>query len=330
MTILDELREKAQSKGRHIVLAEGTDPRTILAAGRIVREGIAKITLLGKPDAIRQAAKDAIADLSGLDIIDPNVSDWQDEFTAELTRLRAHKGMTPELAREKISDPLYFSTMMVHMGYADGMLAGAVNTSASVLRPCLEIIKTKPGIKTASGAFLIVSPLEELGDRGRFVFADGAVNPMPNAEQLAEIAYCSAQTAIHIAGIKEPRVAMLSFSTKGSSEHEQITVVREATRLAHERYPDLILDGEFQLDAAVVPSVCAAKAPDSPVGGRANVLVFPDLQSGNICSKAVQRFGSARALGPVLQGMRKPVNDLSRGCSTDDIVNMVSIVCCQK
>jgi len=328
--LIENIRAKARAAGKHIVLAEGTEKRTVAAAAILTQERLARITLLGPVDEIKAVAAENNVDLTGVELVNPAESPFYEEFAEELFRLREKKGMTKELALETMKDPLYFGVMLVHQDICYGMVAGAQNTTGNVLRPALQIIKTKPGVTTVSGAFLMISPKTEYGADGVMVFTDCAVTPDPTAEQLAEIAYCAHMTALHIAGIAEPRIALLSFSTKGSAQHELVDKVQEAVRIAHEKYPELVLDGEMQLDAAIVPQVGAAKAPGSPVAGRANVLIFPDLQSGNICYKAVQRLGDAEAVGPVLQGMNKPVNDLSRGCSIEDIVNTVAMVCCQK
>lgn len=328
MSIIDDIRAKAKKNQRTIVLAEGTEERTVTAAGLIAKEGIAKIILLGKVNEVKAVAAKVGTDLAKITVIDPEQSEKFDGFAAELYELRKKKGLTEEAARQLVANPLYFGAMMIYKGEADGMVAGAQNTTGDVLRPALQIIKTAPGISSVSGAFIMVSPKKELGDNGILLFADCAVNPNPTAEQLAEIAVVSARTARALVGF-EPKVAMLSFSTKGSAKHELVDKVIEATCLAKEKDPALIVDGELQADAAIVAKVGASKAPGSIVAGQANVLVFPDLQAGNIGYKLAQRFGGVEAIGPVLQGMAKPVNDLSRGCSVEDIVNTVAITACQ-
>ena len=330
MTLIENIRAKAKLQGKSIVLAEGTEKRTVSAAAILVKEGICQVTLVGNEDEVKKVAAEQGVDLTGVKIVDPATSEWFEDFAQTYCKLREKKGMTIEKARETMKKELYFGVMMVYKGYVDGMVAGAKNTTGDVLRPGFEIIKTKPGISAVSGTFVMITPQKDFGEDGILLFADCAVNPNPTADQLAEFAYCTAQTAKDIAGFAEPRVAMLSFSTKGSAKHELVDKVVEATRIAKEKYPDLLIDGEMQLDAAIVPSVGASKAPGSPVAGRANILIFPDLQAGNACYKAVQRFSGAEAVGPILQGMNKPVNDLSRGCSVDDIVNTVAMVCCQK
>lgn len=330
MDLIKQIREKAIAAKKHIVLAEGTEERTVAAAAIITKEKIAEITLLGPVDKIKEVAAKVGADLTGVNLVDPEQSADFNEHAFAFFKMREKKGMTFEKAVETMKNPLYFGVMMVYKDQAYGMVAGAQNSTGNVLRPALQIVKTKPGISSVSGAFLMIAPNKELGDNGVLVFADCAVNPTITAEQMAEIAYCSAQTAKEIAGIAEPKVAMLSFSTKGSASHELVDKVSEAVKIAKERYPELDVDGELQMDAAIIPSVGELKAPGSKVAGHANVLVFPDLQSGNIAYKTAQRFGGVEAVGPVLQGMAKPVNDLSRGCSIEDIVNTVAMVCCQK
>lgn len=328
--LLDGIRAKAKAAYKHIVLPEGTEPRTIAAAAMITQDKMARITLLGNPEEIRTAAAGQQVCLDGIELLDPESSELFERFAADFAKLREKKGMTLEQAREMMKNTLYFGAMMVHEDLADGMVAGAKNSTSDVLRPALQIIKTAKGVSTACGAFFIFSPQTQYGDEGAFVYGDCGVTPAPTAEQMAEIAYCCNQAAVDIVGIKQPRVAMLSFSTKGSAKHELVDKVRSAVEIAHQRYPQLTVDGELQLDAAIVPQVGEMKAPGSPVAGHANVLIFPDLQAGNICYKATQYLGNSIALGPILLGMAKPVNDLSRGCSVEDIVNIVAVVCCQQ
>ena len=326
MALIDKIKAKAKANVKHIVLPEGEESRNVQAAVKIVEQGIATLTLLGDPAKVKEVA--AGASLEGLEIIDPRTSDKCEQYAATLYELRKAKGMTPEQAAELVKDPMYYGVMMVKMGDADGLVSGAIHSTGDMLRPALQIIKSKPGIKTVSSCFLMECPNKAYGDDGVMVFADCAVNIDPDAEQLASIALGAADSARALAGI-EPRVAMLSFSTKGSAKHDLVTKVQEATRIAKELDPGLMLDGELQLDAAIVESVGQLKAPGSPVAGKANVLVFPGLEAGNIGYKLVQRLAGAEAYGPILQGIAKPCNDLSRGCSVDDIVATVAITAAQ-
>ena len=326
MALIDKIKAKAKANVKHIVLPEGEESRNVQAAVNIVSQGIATLTLLGDPAKVKEVA--AGASLEGLEIIDPKTSDKCEQYAATLYELRKAKGMTPEQAAELVRDPMYYGVMMVKMGDADGLVSGAIHSTGDMLRPALQIIKSKPGIKTVSSCFLMECPNKAYGDDGVMVFADCAVNIDPDAEQLASIALGAADSARALAGI-EPRVAMLSFSTKGSAKHDLVTKVQEATRNAKELDPGLMLDGELQLDAAIVESVGQLKAPGSPVAGKANVLVFPGLEAGNIGYKLVQRLAGAEAYGPILQGIAKPCNDLSRGCSVDDIVATVAITAAQ-
>ena len=326
MALIDKIKAKAKANVKHIVLPEGEESRNVQAAVKIVEQGIAKLTLLGDPAKVKEVA--AGASLEGLEIIDPKTSGKCEQYAATLYELRKAKGMTPEQAAELVRDPMYYGVMMVKMGDADGLVSGAIHSTGDMLRPALQIIKSKPGIKTVSSCFLMECPNKAYGDDGVMVFADCAVNIDPDAEQLASIALGAADSARALAGI-EPRVAMLSFSTKGSAKHDLVTKVQEATRIAKELDPSLMLDGELQLDAAIVESVGQLKAPGSPVAGKANVLVFPGLEAGNIGYKLVQRLAGAEAYGPILQGIAKPCNDLSRGCSVDDIVATVAITAAQ-
>ena len=326
MALIDKIKAKAKANVKHIVLPEGEESRNVQAAVKIVEQGIAKLTLLGDPAKVKEVA--AGASLEGLEIIDPKTSDKCEQYAATLYELRKAKGMTPEQAAELVRDPMYYGVMMVKMGDADGLVSGAIHSTGDMLRPALQIIKSKPGIKTVSSCFLMECPNKAYGEDGVMIFADCAVNIDPDAEQLASIALGAADSARALAGI-EPRVAMLSFSTKGSAKHDLVTKVQEATRIAKELDPGLMLDGELQLDAAIVESVGQLKAPGSPVAGKANVLVFPGLEAGNIGYKLVQRLAGAEAYGPILQGIAKPCNDLSRGCSVDDIVATVAITAAQ-
>jgi len=325
MDILQQMLKRAQANPQRIVLPEGDEPRTLEAANIILRDKVAKLILIGDPDKIKGMAHDKGYEyISQAEILNPKTDPRMEGYAQLLYELRKKKGMTEEEARLKAQDPLYLGCLMIKSGDADGELAGARGTTADTIRPAFQILKTKPGVGIVSGAFLMFTPAHQLGEDGFLVFADCAVNPCPNAQELAQIAISTAETARTVAGI-EPRVAMLSFSTKGSAKHELIDKVTEATHLAKEMAPDLALDGELQADAALVETVGRLKAPGSPVAGKANVLVFPDLQAGNIGYKLVERFSGANAIGPILQGIAAPVNDLSRGCKVDDIVQMIII-----
>ena len=316
-----QLMELARSNRQTIVLPEATDDRILESAAILTRRGVANLILLGDPNAIKTQATHLGLGLSGVAIVDPTDPELLDRFAAEYARLRAHKGVTVDQARAKMADLSYFGTMMVHLGMADGMVSGAINTTANTIRPSLEFIKTRPGVSVVSGSFLMCLP-----DRV-VVYADCAVNPNPTAEQLADIAISSAETAVKF-GI-EPRVAMLSYSTGSSGSGEDVDKVREATEIVRRRAPELALEGPIQFDAAVDPTVARTKLPESPVAGRATVFIFPDLNTGNNTYKAVQRSANAVAIGPVLQGLNKAVNDLSRGALVDDIVNTVAITAIQ-
>lgn len=324
MDLLEKIKKNAVRLQNHIVLPEGKEIRTLKATELILRDKIATITLLGNQEDIKAAANKEGISVSGAQIVDPATDSRRKKYAEIMVELRKNKGLTIEKAYELLNDPLYFGVMMIKAGDADGEVAGAINATGDVLRPAFQFVKTLPGVSVVSGLFFMIFKDKNIGDNGMLVFADCAVMPDPDAFQLAEIAVTTAASAKAIANI-EPRVAMLSFSTKGSAQHELVDKVAQATKIASERNPDLLIDGEMQLDAALVPEVGQLKSPGSKVAGRANVLIFPGLESGNIGYKLVQRLAGAEAVGPVLQGMAAPINDLSRGCSVSDIVNMVAI-----
>ncbi|MCC8171042.1 MAG: phosphate acetyltransferase [Parabacteroides sp.] len=325
MDLMHDIIARAKANKQRIVLPEGTEERTLRAADRLLADGVADIILIGNPVEINELATTfGLNHIGKATLVDPKNNEKKAVYADLLFELRKKKGMTPEQATALAEDPLYLACLMIKNGDADGEIAGAQNTTGNVLRPALQIIKTAPGISCVSGAFLMFLKDKSYGDDGVMVFADCAVMPNPTAPELAQIAVATAETARSIVGV-EPRIAMLSFSTKGSASHEMVDKVTEATRLAHEMEPDLKLDGELQADAALVASVATQKAPGSTVAGHANVLVFPSLEVGNIAYKLVQRLAGAEAVGPILQGMAAPVNDLSRGCSVDDIYKMVAI-----
>ena len=327
MAIIDVLKEKAKADKKTIVLPESEDRRTYEAAAKILKEGLANIVLVGTDEDVKKHGEGL--DLTGIQVVDPATSDKTAAYIDKLVELRSKKGMTPEQAKEiLLNQYLYYGVMMVKMGDADGMVSGACHSTADTLRPCLQILKTKPGTKLVSAFFLMEVPNCEFGENGTFVFADCGLNQDPNPEELAAIAASSAESFRSLVGA-EPKVAFLSHSTKGSAKHALVDKVVEATKIAREQNPDLKLDGEMQLDAAIVPSVGEAKAPGSEVAGHANVLIFPNLDAGNIGYKLVQRLAKAEAYGPVTQGIAAPVNDLSRGCSADDIVGVVAITAVQ-
>lgn len=327
MGFIDEIKAKAKADKKTIILPESMDTRTWEAAEKILKEGLANLIILGSPEEVEKYGKGY--DVTGATIIDPATYEKTEEYLDLFVELRKKKGLTKEEARKQaLSDYAYYGCLMIKAGDADGMVSGACHSTANTLRPCLQIIKTKPGCKLVSAFFLMIVPNCEYGEDGVFVFGDCGLNQDPNPEELAAIAASSAESFEQLTG-KKAKVAMLSHSTKGSAKHDLVTKVVEATKIAKEQYPELDVDGELQLDAALVPSVAASKAPDSTVAGQANVLIFPNLDAGNIGYKLVQRLGKAEAYGPMCQGIAKPVNDLSRGCSADDIVGVVAITAVQ-
>ena len=317
---LARMKSAAKADKKTIVLPEGEDPRTIEAAKKIVEEGLANLVILGDPEQIK---------IDGVTVIDPRTAEKKQAYAEKFAELRAKKGVTLPEALEQMNDATYFGTMMVKMGDADGLVSGACHSTANTLRPALQILKTAPGTKLVSAFFIMCTKSPEFGADGTLLFADCGLNINPNADELSEIALASAESWKAFMPGEEPKVAMLSFSTMGSAKGDVPTKVQEAVKLANEKNPELALDGDLQLDAALVQSVADLKAPNSSVAGNANILVFPDLEAGNIGYKLVQRFGGAAAYGPVLQGIAKPVNDLSRGCSADDIVGVVAITAVQ-
>jgi phosphate acetyltransferase len=329
MDILCNMLSRAQAKPQRIVLPEGTEIRTLKAADRILADKAAQLILIGNPVEIKiLASENGLTNIDKAIIVDPKAHNKKKIYTDLLVELRKNKGMTFEQASKIVEDPLYLACLMIKNGDADGEVGGARNFTGDVLRPAFQIIKTLPGVSVVSGAFLMFLKDKTYGEDGLMVFADCAVLPNPTAPELAQIAISTADTARNLAGL-EPRIAMLSFSTKGSAKHEMVDKVVEATRLAKEMAPQLKIDGELQVDAALVPSVASTKAPDSEVAGNANVLIFPTVETGNIAYKLVQRLAKAEAVGPILQGIAAPVNDLSRGCSVDDVYKMIVITSIQ-
>lgn len=326
MALMDVIKKKAIADRKRILLPEGDEPRTVEAASKIAQQKIAEVVLLGDEEKIKKVAGNL--DLTGVTIINPEKSEKLQEYANQFYEMRKSKGVTQEAALQTCKDTLYFAVMMIKNKEADGMVSGAVHSTGDTLRPALQVIKTAPGISIVSSSFLMEIPNKKYGDNGVMVFADCAININPNADELAAIAVASAETAKSLAGI-DPRVAMLSFSTKGSAKHEFVDKVAQAAAKLKEIAPNLNVDGELQADAALVESVGQLKSPGSPVAGKANVLIFPDLQAGNIGYKLVQRLAGAEAVGPICQGLARPVNDLSRGCSVEDIVSVVAITAVQ-
>lgn len=326
MDFIQELKERAKATDKTIALPESYDERVIEAAEKITKQSIAEVILIGNREKIVEKAGNL--DISNIKTIDPENSSKAEEYASLLYELRKHKGMTLDKAKQLIKDPVWYGTLMVKNEDVDGMVAGAEYATPDILRPAFQIVKTAPGTKVVSSAFIMVIPECDFGLNGVLLFSDCAINPEPDKEQLAQIAISSAETWKSLIG-EEARVAMLSFSTKGSAQHELVDKVAEATKLVKESKPDLMIDGELQLDAALVPNIAKKKAPESNIAGNANVLVFPDLGAGNIGYKLVQRLAKAEAIGPICQGLAAPINDLSRGCSVDDIVNVVAITALQ-
>lgn len=330
MQLFERLKLRDKGSVKRIVLPEGTEERNLKAADMIIADGLAKIILLGNPEEVNAKAKAlGLANIGNATIIDPTDNTNIDKYAPLFFELRKSKGISMDDARRYTANELYFGCLMVKAGDADGMVSGAIHTTGDVLRAAFQVIKTRPGINTVSGAFIMILPEDSpYGENGLMVFADCAVVPDPDAAQLAQIAVCTAETAREIAGI-DPHVAILSFSTKGSAKHERVDKVIEATRIAREMAPSLHLDGELQTDAAIVPEVAKLKAPHSDVAGKANVLIFPSLEVGNIAYKLVQRLAGAEAVGPLLQGLAAPVSDLSRGCSAEDIYKTIIMTASQ-
>ena len=328
MSFIDQIKQRAKNEIKTIVLPEATDVRILEAAQIVKNEGYAKVILVGQEEQVRQIAKEKGIDIGDTQIIDPEKSDKINEYANTLYELRKNKGMTEEQAKQLVLDPVYYGMIMVKLGEADGLVSGAAHSTSDTLRPALQILRTAPGTKLVSAFFIMVVPNCEYGANGTFVFADCGLNEEPNAEALSEIAISSSKSFEQLVG-EEAKVAMLSYSTYGSAHSASTEKVIEATKLVKEKVPNLLVDGEMQLDAAIIPEVAESKAKGSPVGGKANVLVFPDLGAGNIGYKLVQRLAKAEAYGPLCQGIAKPVNDLSRGCSAKDVAGVVAITAVQ-
>ena len=331
MDLLQQIVARAKAEKQRIVLPEAEEERTLKAADRVLADGIAELILIGNPAHIKELATQwELKNIDKATILDPQNNPKSEEYAEKLAELRKKKGMTLDQARELVTkNNLYLGCMIIKTEGADGQISGALSTTGDTLRPALQIIKCAPGISCVSGGLLLITKQKQYGEDGVVVIGDVAVTPVPDASQLAQIAVCTAETAKSVAGFTQPRVAMLSFSTKGSASHEVVDKVVEATKLAHELDPNLLIDGELQADAALVPDVAAKKAPKSDIAGHANVLIVPNLEVGNIGYKLVQRLGDAIAIGPILQGIARPVNDISRGCSIEDIYYMVAITACQ-
>ena len=330
MSFIEDIKKRAKKEVKTIILPEAEDKRVLEVAEKVTKEGFAKVILLGNTKKITEDCKKNNINLNGVDIIDPLTSEKKEEYITKLYELRKNKGMTIEKAEELLKEPIYFGMMMLkdENSKADGLVSGAAHSTANTLRPALQILKTKPGTKLVSAFFVMCVPNCEYGENGTFIFGDSGLNQNPTADELSEIAISSAESFKGLVQ-KEAKVAMLSYSTKGSAKSELTEKVIEATKLVKEKEPDLMVDGELQLDAAIVPEIAASKAPESTLKGEANVLIFPDLDAGNIGYKLVQRLAKAEAYGPLCQGIAKPVNDLSRGCSADDIVGVVAITAVQ-